>query len=285
MALNRVEGAAAKRGPCDNAAPPRQYPGASVQQASPEIFPEQRLLGGLLGDEFRAYFQPKIELKSMRVIGLEVLARWEPRFGTVIAPAMFLPSLERMGALDLLLFRLVEQATGLLRHMGRPDMGLAFNVSPTQLGCPSFARRFLAVLRACRYDTKQITVEITEDCPIVDLEACGRILADLKLAGCRLAMDDYGKGYSSLNRLVTLPFDEIKLDGSFAKMGVYSLPIVQNSLALARSLNVSLVVEGIERAEHHEQLLALGCSLAQGYFYGMPMSAERLSMHLSRRES
>lgn len=279
---NVVEGGEIQFRPSGEIAPPYECAAASRWESSPEILREQRMLDALHNGELRAYFQPKVELESMRVIGLEVLARWEPQPGVVISPAKFLPVIERIGALDLMLFRLVEQATGLLRDMGRADMGLAFNVSPIQLLCPSLAPRFLQVLQGCRYDPRKITMEITEDCPIVDLEVSARTLGDLKRAGCRLAMDDYGKGYSSLTRLVKLPFDEIKLDGYFAGSATHCLPIVQNSLALARSMNLSLVVEGVEHVEHHERLLVLGCTLAQGYFYGMPVGAEGLSMHLTR---
>lgn len=280
--INVVSGGEIQCVPPGGIAQPYQRPAASRRERPPEILCEQRVLDALHNDELRAYFQPKVELESMRVIGLEVLARWEPQPGVIISPAKFLPIIERIGALDLMLFRLVEQATRSLRDMGRADMGLAFNVSPIQLLCSSLAPRFLKVLQGCRYDPRKITVEITEDCPIVDLEVSERTLGDLKRAGCRLAMDDYGKGYSSLTRLVKLPFDEIKLDGYFAGNATHCLPIVQNSMALARSMNLSLVVEGVEHVEHHERLLALGCTLAQGYFYGMPVGANELSMHLSR---
>ncbi|RBL82060.1 hypothetical protein DDE05_40490 [Streptomyces cavourensis] len=256
--------------------------GGIKREPSSVFFCERRVLEALHNDELRAYFQPKVELESMRVIGFEVLARWEPEPGIVIPPAKFLPIIERIGALDLMLFRLVEQATSTLRDMGGADMGLAFNVSPVQLFCPSLAQRFLEVLQGCHYDPRKITIEVTEECPIVDLEVSERTLRELKRAGCRLAMDDYGKGYSSLTRLVKLPFDEIKLDGYFAGSAAHCLPIVQNALALARSLNLSLVVEGVEHIELHDRLLTVGCTLAQGYFYGMPVGADGLPMHLSR---
>ncbi|GAB1845838.1 hypothetical protein MyNCGM683_06630 [Achromobacter xylosoxidans] len=279
--MNIVTGYTAKL-PAAVAALSGPYMAPPVRDLPSGAISEQRLRDALHDHEFRAYFQPQVDLESMCVTGLEVLARWVPPNAGVISPAVFLPLLERIGALDDMLFGLVEQAAGLLQGLERSDIGLSFNVSPVQLVCPSFARRFQDVLRTWGHNMKKITVELTEDCPIVDLQISGKNLMDLKRAGCRLAMDDYGKGYSSLTRLVKLPFDEIKLDASFSANDTYCLPIVQNALALARSLNLSLVVEGIEHADLHEKLVALGCPLGQGYFYGAPADALAISAILSR---
>lgn len=234
--------------------------------------------------EFVAFYQPKVALDTGELVGVEVLARWDqPAFG-LIAPMEFLPLVESLGLLDALFDQLLEQALRLRRNLlgHGVRLNLALNVHPAQLQQEGFARALGQTLKRHGCPAQAITLEILETAQI-ELSGSGlKNLLQLRLMGCGLAMDDFGSGFSSLQRLCDLPFSEIKLDASFLRQ-LNSNPktraVIDTSIRLAWDLEMKLVVEGVETQAQALQLRAMGCTTAQGYFFARPMPAEQLTAY------
>ncbi|WP_222832790.1 EAL domain-containing protein [Pseudomonas sp. SC3(2021)] len=233
------------------------------------------VLRGLWRREFRAYLQPKFDLRTGKVDAAEVLARWHHPTRGVLGPASFIPLMTRKQWLDELLFELLEQglALQLKLHEQGALLGLAFNVSLGQLQNSLFIDGLKTRLLRHRLPLSMLTFEITEDDP-ADAAGCVEQLNRLSNLGVRLSMDDFGTGYSSLLRLCQVPFHEIKLAGDFTRFvgrpGRHQA-VIRHALALAEELGVSLVVEGIETVEQRDSLEQMGARVGQGFFCVKPM--------------
>ncbi|MCO6060276.1 EAL domain-containing response regulator [Pseudomonas sp. MOB-449] len=241
---------------------------------------------GLEQGEFEAWFQPKFHLESEEMQGAEVLARWRhPQHG-VLPPSRFLPAMEVHGLVDRLFWQLLAQGLRLQQELARTgqQVNLAFNLQPGQLSDPDLAERVGKALADAGVPGEGLTFELTEtgllEAPAASLES----LVRLRLLGCGLAMDDFGAGYSSLDRLCELPFSQVKLDAAFVRKLVSqprSGAIISSAVALANAMDMTLVVEGVETAEQRERLLSLGCRLAQGYLFARPQDRQSFCALLS----
>ncbi len=249
-------------------------PEALVATNTPPTLEEIRR--GLEQGEFEPYFQPKVCMRSGELQGAEVLARWRhPRRG-VLSPAHFLPAFEHHRLVDRLFWRLLEQGLELQQELGRSgrQVNLAFNLHPRQLGNLDIAERVGQALELARLPGSGLTFELTEtgllEAPAASLES----LVRLRLMGCGLAMDDFGAGYSSLDRLCELPFSEVKLDATFVRKlnnQPRSGAVIRGAVAMAEAMDLTLVVEGVETTEQRERLLSLGCKVAQGFLFARPL--------------
>ncbi|MGW7774081.1 EAL domain-containing protein [Pseudomonas machongensis] len=247
------------------------------------------LRSGLLRQEFQAYVQPKFDLLSQRVHGVEVLARWRHPLRGLLAPAVFIPSMARERLLDELLCSLLDQGLacqmGLHRH-GR-TLDFAFNLGLHQLSSDELLDRLVARLYEHPLPLSSLTLEITEDGSADIAPDVIQRLARLQRLGVRLSMDDFGTGHSSLWRLSQVAFDEIKLAGEFTRgieQSRCSRAIIRHASALAEDLGMQLVVEGIESQAQRLALLALGVGLGQGYLCARPMPAAALGSWLGQAE-
>ena len=234
------------------------------------------VLRGLDNGEFEAYYQPKVTLEGQLLVGAELLARWtHPQWG-VLSPAHFLPVMEDHNLIDRMFWQLFYQGLTLQKRLmtqGRV-INLAFNLHPTQLASSTLTERISELLKRNQVPAASVMFEITEisliSAPARSLEN----LVRLRMLGCGLAMDDFGAGYSSLDRLSDLPFSQIKLERAFVRQIPHQpkrAAIISCSVALARELGISLVIEGVETVEQQSRLLALGCTLAQGFLFARPM--------------
>jgi len=231
--------------------------------------------------ELRAALQPKVAVTTGQVYGFEVLTRWHRVDGRVLSPDRFLPALRRDGLLDTLLFELMGQAHDALRAHGRTDLELSFNLEAEQIAQTDFAASIGRELQRRQINPRNITFELTETSPLRAPSLSLENMLRLRLLGCGLAIDDFGCGHSSLQRLLELPFTELKLDRSFlANLDTGDsrrLIVLTNALALGRELGLRVVAEGVESASQHHQLQSLGCEAAQGYLFGEPVAATELS--------
>ncbi|WP_152224307.1 EAL domain-containing protein [Pseudomonas sp. SCB32] len=255
----------------------REQCSATPRRLSPAELPTlSDVRQGLDNGEFEAYYQPKVTLAGQLLVGAEVLARWtHPQWG-VLSPAHFLPVMEEHNLISRLFWQLFEQGLGLQQRLSAQghEINLAFNLSPAQLDCGVLTERITLLLKRSQVPATSVMFEITESClmsaPARSLES----LVRLRMLGCGLAMDDFGAGYSSLDRLSELPFSQIKLDRAFVRK-MQSQPksaaIITCSVALAKALGISLVIEGVETVEQQVRLIELGGTLAQGYLFARPM--------------
>ncbi|MCO7578484.1 MULTISPECIES: EAL domain-containing protein [Pseudomonas chlororaphis group] len=234
------------------------------------------VIRGLDNGEFEPYYQPKVALDNASLQGAEALARWNhPQLG-VLPPSHFLHIMEHHSLLDRLFWQLFDQGLALRRKLAQKGIPLSFsfNLHPSQLASQTLTESIAALLVLFQVPSSSITFEITETSLISAPASSLENLVRLRVMGCGLAMDDFGAGYSSLDRLCELPFSQIKLDGTFVrKMGHHprSSAIISYTVALARSLGMSLIIEGVETREQQQRLLELGCDIAQGFVFARPM--------------
>lgn len=261
----------------------RQY--KAPQTGSKPLWSKPRLEHAIAHHEIRAFFQPKFNLIAGEVQSFEVLARWEhPQYG-LLSPADFLPSVFDFGLMDALFFAQLEQGFQLLQQTGAQghELHLAFNLESEQVGQASLLQRLCELLERYAIPASMLTFEITESGLLEISPSVLENLIRLRMMGVGLAIDDFGVGYSSLERLCQLPFTEIKLDAGFTRdldTNVRNRAVISSTLALGRSLNMQVVVEGVENESQRQQLIKLGCNLAQGFLCARPMSARSVLSRL-----
>ncbi|MEK9803882.1 MAG: GGDEF domain-containing phosphodiesterase, partial [Curvibacter sp.] len=222
------------------------------------------------------YLQPKVELASGRVCGAEGLVRWPHPERGLVPPGEFIALAEHTGLIRPLGAWVLETAFQLNRHWslnGRP-LPIAINLSARNLRDESLTTLIQRLQSDWREGDGLLEIEITESTAMEDPEFALRVLQELRALGVPLHIDDFGTGYSSLSYLQKLPVDCIKIDQSFVR----NLPtskdaqlIVRSTIDLAHDLGRKVVAEGVETREHWEQLAALGCDMAQGYYIARPM--------------
>ncbi len=244
---------------------------------------EGALRHALVRDELRVVYQPQVEMASGRIVGAEALLRWAHPQRGLIGPATFIPIAEQTGLIVPIGAHVLNvacaQAAAWEREHAR-ELSICVNVSPRQLADDSFAGIVEDALAATGLAPGLLCLEITESAVMADPAAATAVLERLKAIGVRLAIDDFGIGYSSLSQLKTLlPVDTIKIDKSFVD-GVTGdgedHAIVDAVLRLAAGLGLAAIAEGVETSEQVHALLDLGCSLSQGYHFARPQAAAEI---------
>jgi diguanylate cyclase (GGDEF)-like protein len=235
---------------------------------------EADLREAIAAGDIMPYFQPVISLADQRIVGFEALARWHhPTRGT-IAPDDFIPLAEDLGLIDALSHRILRQGCIAARDW-HSDTTLSINISPVQLKDSWLAARLLAILQETGFAPQRLIVEVTENAIIDDIEHAATVFASLQNVGIRIALDDFGKGYSSLSHLRQLKFNHLKIDSSFVRTmdTVESRKIVSAVAGLGKALGMPVTAEGVETPEVADALRALGCEHAQGFLFGRPAPA------------
>jgi EAL domain-containing protein (putative c-di-GMP-specific phosphodiesterase class I) len=239
--------------------------------------------------ELVLHFQPVVALDGGRFVGAEALLRWRhPRRG-VVAPNAFIPLAEATGViLPIGRWVLAEACLEAARWTGRADgPAVSVNVSGRQLEDPEFQAHVAEALAAAGLDPRRLILEITEGTLMRDTDAALRRLRELKALGVRLAVDDFGTGFSSLAYLQRFPVDVLKIDKAFVDgvaSGGRNTALARTVIALGDALGMSTVAEGIEDAAQQAQLVALGCRHGQGYLFARPMAPEALRAALAGGE-
>ncbi|PVB63167.1 EAL domain-containing protein [Labrenzia sp. 011] len=249
-------------------------------RAGERIRLEAELKVALLRDEITIVFQPKIDCASLKVVGAEVLARWNHPERGMLLPGSFIDVAEESD----LITRLGDRVMDLACRQGRVwlDQGrsvpIAVNVSIRQLEKPGFTARVLEILDLTGFPAELLQFEVTETVAMADPERVTAATRPLLDAGITFAIDDFGTGYSSLAHLQRLPFNTFKIDRSFIS-GLaedhHSRSIVQTIIAMAKSLSYEVVAEGVETEDQLVFLKENGCTTAQGFLFASPMPADR----------
>ncbi|MFL9841928.1 EAL domain-containing protein [Sphingomonas sp. ST-64] len=235
--------------------------------------------------EIVPYFEQQIDLQTGRLIGFEVLARWEHPTRGLISPDLFIPIAEETGMIAEMSLSLMQQAFTAARDWDSA-ITLSVNISPFQLRDAWLAQKIIKVMTETGFPASRLEIEITESSLFDNLSLAQSIVGSLKNQGARLALDDFGTGYSSLAHLRALPFDRIKIDKSFVislNESADSAAIVNAIVSLGESLNLPITAEGVEDAAIEARLKALGCSKAQGWHYGKPLSVAGARRLLAER--
>lgn len=236
--------------------------------AMEELFRKALMQGGI-----RPALQPLVDAKTRQVIGHELLARWvDSGLSRDPNPVEFVPIAEKLGLLNDLLWRTLDAA---IPHVKSSGGTLAFNVSPSQLS----SRRFLSELQKIsakhKFDLSQFEIEVTESIAFRNLAENIKILGSARLLGCKIVLDDFGAGYSSLSLLEDLPLDKVKLDKSLQATN-HKRGVLQATVQLAKNLGFVCCVEGIETDRAAHFAAGQGCDQMQGYFFGKPKLVPRM---------
>ena len=223
-------------------------------------------------------------------MGCEALVRWQHPERGVISPGEFIPLAEDTGLIVALGNRVLETACAQLALWSDDpelaELSIAVNVSAYQFRQHYFVDHVLAALRKTGANPKRLKLELTESLLVQDVETVIAKMAVLKSRGVGFSLDDFGTGYSSLAYLRRLPIDQLKIDQSFVRDALLDpndAVIARTIVALARSLGLAVIAEGVESEAQRDFLAALGCSACQGYLIGRPMSAEAFEAFVRRR--
>lgn len=249
---------------------------------------EKGLREGLRNDEFRLYYQPKIEFSSGKLLGVEALIRWHhPTLG-VLGPDRFIPVAESSNFIIALGNWVIEQAcrqASAWQRAGLPHFSIAVNLSTNQLTDPSLAEHVAGALRASGVDPSMLEFEITETAVMKNMAEATALLESLRALGVRLAIDDFGTGYSSLAYLKELPVDVLKVDRAFVKHLPHSrddLAITRAVIAMAHGLSMTVVAEGVEAQCQFDSLRDEGCDEFQGFYCRPAMQSHDLEALINR---
>jgi EAL domain-containing protein (putative c-di-GMP-specific phosphodiesterase class I) len=240
-------------------------------------------------DELRLFFQPKIELKTGRVAGAEVLLRWQHPTRGLLSPADFIPFAEQTGFIRRLTRWTLDHAIaqGARWQQAGRALGLAVNISADDIADVRLDSRVASLLTRHQLPPALLTLEVTESGFIEDPTRALRMLDAIAALGVSLSIDDFGTGYSSLSHLARMPVHEVKIDRSFVQ-GLESDPefasVVRSAIDMGHGLGLKVVAEGIETEEAAARLRDFGCDVAQGYLYAKPMPLPAFETWLEGRE-
>ncbi|AVP57815.1 EAL domain-containing protein [Pulveribacter suum] len=244
-----------------------------------------RLAQAIAAGELALYLQPKVDMRRGTTVGAEALVRWNHPEKGLLAPGQFLQLLDGHDALQQAFGQwVVDEALALIGRLagrvGRP-LPVSVNITPEHLHSPGFADWMLQrMARHPELPAHLLQLELTESAALYDIDHAARELARLRAVGVGIAFDDFGTGYSSLAYLRRLPVDHLKLDRSFVTGMLHDAgdrAIVQGVIGLSRSFGCEVIAEGVETVEQGRMLLAMGCTLAQGYCIARPMALDEFA--------
>tara|TARA_R110000744_G_scaffold151810_2_gene265449 strand:- start:5322 stop:7676 length:2355 start_codon:yes stop_codon:yes gene_type:complete len=249
----------------------------------------EAIRGALDNHQFLLHYQPKVNMKTGTVTGVEALIRWQHPERGLLNPIEFLPAIEN-SPMNIEMGEWVIDTA--LKQIGKwQAMGIIFpdctsvNISAVQLQQPNFTDRLMALLAAHPdVEPRYLELEVLETSALDDVHNVSKIMDNCIALGVKFALDDFGTGYSSLTYLRRLPASLIKIDQSFVRDMLHDaddLAIVEGVIALARSFKRNVIAEGVETIEHGTTLLQLGCELAQGYGIARPMPASDIPAWIS----
>ncbi len=264
------------------------HDGTEEQQGQARLRTLEDLRTALEDSQLLLHYQPKVDLATGAVAGVEALVRWDHPTRGLLYPDAFLGLVEEAGLMPAMTRVVLDQAldqAARWRGCGRP-LSVAVNLSASSLVDSALPQQIATLLTSRDLPATVLQLEITEDFLMADRDRARDILSRLRELGIAIAIDDFGTGYSSLAYLRDLPIDELKLDRSFVfpmADDARAAALVASSVALAHSLGLRLVAEGVEDAAAYAELVRNGCDQAQGYFISRPVPAAELDRWIAQR--
>ena len=243
---------------------------------------EQRLRHSITDSDFDLVYQPFIDLRSRKFVGVEALLRWRGMEASNMAQERFIAAAERIGLIKPLGEWVLQQAClqhEKWRNLGLPPLRMAVNVSAVQFREKDFSERAARIIERSGVNPSCIEFEVTESAIMSDVEEAADMLARLKHGGVSIALDDFGTGYSSLSYLSQFPINKLKIDKSFIlniDTDARSLAIAETVIALGKKLGMTVIAEGIESQAGIKMLADIGCDLGQGFFISKPIRPDHL---------
>lgn len=252
-------------------------------QAFKQLFLESDLRKAIVNQEFSLYYQPQVDIRTQKIIGLEALLRWRhPNLGFV-SPAEFIPLAEEAGLIctigNWVLQTTCEQQRA-WQSAGLPPVRIAVNLSAKQFQQTNLVNTIIQTLRETNVAAEYLEIEITESAAMRDIAFTIATLQQLQQIGVKIAIDDFGTGYSSLNAIKYFPLHILKIDRSFVQDAVNDpsdAAIAKTIVALGKGLGLQILAEGVETEEQLEFLRSIGCDSAQGYLFSKPLPPDEMS--------
>jgi diguanylate cyclase (GGDEF)-like protein len=249
---------------------------------------EKDLREALAQNQLHLVYQPQVDYRDHRVVGVEALLRWQhPQHGFV-PPDLFIPLAEQNGTIIPIGEWILDQTCRQLREwhdQGFSDLRMAINLSTVQLHHAELPRVVNNLMQVYRLPARSLELEVTETGLMEDISTAAQHLLSLRRSGALIAIDDFGTGYSSLSYLKSLPLDKIKIDKSFVQDLLEDeddATIVRAIIQLGKSLGMQVIAEGVETAEQEAYIIAQGCHEGQGYLYSKPLPARELTLFLKQ---
>jgi len=251
---------------------------------------ESELRDAIATQAFVPVYQPKIDLKTGLIYGVEALARWKLPSGRLVSPYAFITLAEELGLINEIGEQIMRKATMDAAKWVKSGhrINTAVNVSPIQFSDPNLTQMIMSAIAKSGLPPRFLELEITESVAVQKPEAVRAILSPLRKLGVRLAVDDFGTGHSNLAILTQFRFDTFKIDRQFIEdtpHDAQATAIVDMMLGMARSLDMQIVGEGIETSQQAAYLAQQGCHIGQGYYFSKPVEAEQVTAMLHRQTS
>ncbi|MEW6324033.1 MAG: EAL domain-containing protein [Nitrospirota bacterium] len=265
----------------------QMYSPAQHARAVERLSLETSLLRALEREEFSLHYQPQIDIRTKRIIGMEALLRWQPPGAPMVPPGTFVPVAEEIGLIVPMgewVLRAACRQNKRWQEAGLPAIPVSVNLSGRQLKEPNLAKTVERVLQETALNPGHLELELTES-TMQDPEQALELLAQLSIMGVRIAIDDFGTGYSSLNYLKRLPIHKLKIDLSFVRQITTDhndAAIVSAIITLAHSLDLKAIAEGVETQAQLDYLHGLQCDEVQGYLFSRPVPAPDASHLLAK---
>ncbi|MGF1754881.1 EAL domain-containing response regulator [Vibrio makurazakiensis] len=236
---------------------------------------EKEIRNALCHDEFEPFFQAHFDARNGKLIGAEALIRWNHKQHGTLTPNHFLEKLLFMGLSYQLTCQVLRKSveTAANWHSSGLPLNISVNVTPSDLGKPDFADRVLQIIDEVRFPPHKLTLEVTETELASDLARSLENTSRLRMRGVQISIDDFGTGHSSLTQLISSPFTELKIDQFFVGQMLINnkhLSAIRCVIALAKSLELRVVAEGVETKDQARQLALLGCDVLQGFYLARP---------------
>ena len=267
------------------------YTPAMNRRVTERLALEAKLRQALAHDEFMLHYQPKVELRSGRIVGMEALLRWNPVAGGTVPPSSFIPLAEETGLIVPIGEWVLHTACShnrMLQEAGLPAIEVAVNISARQFEPQSLVRLVRQALASSGLNAQCLELELTESLVMRNPVDVIDVLAELKDMGLRLSIDDFGTGYSSLSYLQRFPVDRLKIDQSFVRdIGAdpNDAVIARAVISLGHSLGMSVIAEGVSSAEQLAFLRDNDCDEMQGYYFSEPLPIDELAMLLEKNRT
>lgn len=247
---------------------------------------EEEMKKALNDKEFKVFYQPKVDLKTKKLVGAEALIRWVKPDGTMIFPDQFIPVFERNGFIEELDYYVLNEVSEYIVNRVKNDLPtfpISVNQSRYLFSNPQYVDNIFAIMKNTGVDGQLIELEVTETFYIENHTRLVRVVNQLKECNIKIAIDDFGSGYSSLNLLTEMPADILKIDREFltdSEKSQAKRDVIENVVELAHKLNMKVVCEGVETIEQEKFLENISCDIAQGYYYSKPISIKEFAVYV-----
>ncbi|MDE5414736.1 EAL domain-containing protein [Alkalihalobacterium chitinilyticum] len=260
----------------------REYTTAMDEETRGRLQLERELRIAIQKQEFEVYYQLQVNVENNKPYGIEALVRWNHPKKGILSPHAFLPAAEETGLIvkiDDWVLRTACLQTKKWHDEGFGDLVISVNISKKQFDRADFVERVKQIIEETGINPHLLSLEITENMAITQIQEAVEKLIQLKKIGVQLSLDDFGTGYSSLSQLKNIPIDTLKIDKSFIQdtnsQNQENLALVKLIIAMAKSLNFSVICEGVETEEQLHLIQTEGCHHAQGYLFSKPLNYEK----------